>query len=151
MPAASTAELPVIRLINPSTGAEFEFQGRWLRPGKASINDVKRGLARFPGDKVWLSLPVGVQQQLDAGRLQVADRYMAKSEIAGDATPQSMMPKGNQSQEAWLQYAVSQGMPREEAVGLTRDQIKVRFTAPAFDPDAPPAMDGPYELMNDKP
>lgn len=151
MPAASTADLPVIRLVNPATGAEFEFQGRWLRPGKASINDVKRGLARFPGDKVWLSLPVGVQQQLDAGRLQVAEKYMARSEIAAGATPQSMMPRGNSSHEEWLQFAVSQGMPREEAAALTRDQIRARFTAPEFDPDKPPEMEGKFELMNDKP
>lgn len=150
MPAASTAEYPVIRLKNPATGAEFEYCGRWLRPGKASVNDVKRGLARFPGDKVWLALPVGVQAQLDAGRLQVADKYMARSEIASDATPQSMMPKGNQSHEQWLQFAISQGMPREEAVDLTRDQIRARFTAPEFDPDAPPAMaDGRFETLND--
>ncbi len=27
----------------------------------------------------------------------------------------------------WMAYAVSQGMPEEQAAGLTRDQIRVRF------------------------
>ena len=148
--SVSTADLPVIRLVNPATGAEFDYQGRWLRPGKATMVDVKRGLARFPGDKVFLSLPPGVQIQLEGGHLQVADKYMAKSEIEALATPESMMPKGNASHETWLQYAVSQGMPREEAAELTRDQIRARFSAPSFDADAPPVMsDGRYETLND--
>ena len=147
---ASTADYPVLRLVNPKTGAEFEYCGRWLRPGKATMVDVKRGLARYPGDKVFLSLPPGVQIQLDSGHLQVADKYMAKSEIKALATPESMMPKGNQSHDVWLQYAVSQGMPREEAAELTRDQIRARFSSPVFDPDAPPAMaDGRFETLND--
>jgi hypothetical protein len=150
MPAASTADLPVIRLVNPQTGAEFEYRGRWLRPGKATIVDVKRGLARFPGDKVFLSLPPGVQIQLEGGHLQVADKYLARSEIESLATPESMMPKGNASHDVWLRYAVEQGMPREEAAELTRDQIRARFTAPTFDPDAPPAMaEGRFETLND--
>lgn len=149
MAVKDVAGLPVIRLVNPQTGAEFQYQGRWLRPGKASLNDVKRGWAKFPGDKVWLSLPPGVQLQLDAGRLQIAGQYAARSEIEAAQTPESMMPKGNQSHDVWLQYAMSQGMPREEAVELTRDQIRARFTAPSFDPDAPPAMaDGRYETLN---
>ena len=147
---ASTADYPVLRLVNPKTGAEFEYCGRWLRPGKATMVDVKRGLARFPGDKVFLSLPPGVQIQLEGGHLQVADKYMAKSEVEALATPESMMPKGNSSHETWLQYAVSQGMSREEAAELTRDQIRARFSAPSFDPDAPPAMaDGRFETLND--
>ncbi len=146
---ASTAEHAVIRLVNPATGAEFEYRGRWLRPGKATMQDVKRGIARFPGDKVFLSLPPGVQIQLDSGHLQVADRYLARTEVEALATPESMMPKGNASHEAWLQYAVSQGMPRGEAAELTRDQIRARFSAPSFDPDAPPVMDGKYEVLSD--
>lgn len=150
MPAAGVADLPVIRLVNPATGAEFEYCGRWLRTGKATVNDVKRGLARFVGDKVWLNLPVGVKLQLDAGRLQIAGQYEARETIDAQATPESMMPKGNASHDVWLQYAVEQGMPREEAAQLTRDQIRTRFSAPSFDPDAPPAMaDGRYETLND--
>jgi hypothetical protein len=143
--------LPVIRLVNPQTGVALEYQGRWLRPGKASLNDVRRGWAKFPGDKVWLSLPPGVQLQLDAGRLQIAGQYEARSVIEAGQTPEAMMPKGNASHETWRAYAESQGMSRREASELTRDQIRARFAVPAFDPEAPPAMSGPYEMMNDKP
>jgi hypothetical protein len=147
--SVSTADLPVIRLVNPVTGAEFEYCGRWLRPGKATMVDVKRGLARFPGDKVFLSLPPGVQIQLEGGHLQVADKYTARSEVEALATPESMMPKGNASHETWLQYAVSQGMPRTEAVELSRDEIRARFSAPSFDPDAAPQeIGGDFELLN---
>jgi len=148
--AAVTADLPVIRLVNPATGVTFDYCGRWLRPGKASLADVKRGFARFPGDKVWLSLPPGVQKQLDAGRLQVAGEFAARESISASQTTEALMPKGNASHEQWLSFAVTQGMAREEAAGLTRDQIRARFTAPAFDPDAAPEDvegDGKYEML----
>ncbi len=151
MPAADVKDLPLIRLVNPATGVTLEYRGRWLRPGKATMADVKRGWARFPGDKVWLSLPPGVQKQLDAGRLQVAGQYEAKSVIEASQTTESLMPRGNASHDQWLQFAVSQGMPREEAAGLTRDAIRMRFTAPAFDPDAAPEEIGAeFELLNGK-
>lgn len=147
-----TEDLPVIRLVNPATGVSFDYCGRWLRPGKATMADVKRGFARYPGDQVWLAYPPGVQKQLDAGRLQVKGQYQARADIEASQTPESAMPKGNQSHETWLAYAVSQGMPRDEAAQLTRDQIKARFMAPIFDPDAPPAeIGGDYELLNGKP
>jgi hypothetical protein len=147
--AANVADLPVIRLINPATGVSLEYQGRWLRPGKASMADVKRGIARYPGDKVWLTLPPGVQKQLDAGRLQVAGEFAARESIQASGTAESLMPRGNASHEQWLSFAVTQGMDREEAAGLTRDQIRARFTAPAFDPDAAPQEIGAdFELLN---
>lgn len=151
-PSAGVKDLPVIRLINPATGVTLEYQGRWLRPGKANMADVKRGFARYPGDKVWLSLPPGVQKQLDAGRLQVAGEFQARESIRDGATAESLMPRGNASHEQWLRFAVSQGMDRQEAAGLTRDQIRARFTAPAFDPEAAPEEIGAdFELLNGKP
>lgn len=154
MAAADVADLPVTQLVNPATGVTFEYRGRWLRPGKANMADVKRGWARFPGDKVWLTLPPGVQKQLDAGRLQIAGQYQARARIEQGQTPEAAMPKGNSSHETWLAYAVEQGMTRGEAAELTRDQIRMRFTAPAFDPEAAPDLGGdgtPFELLNDKP
>jgi hypothetical protein len=151
-PSANVADMPVIRLVNPATGVTFEYKGRWLRPGKATIGDVKRGWARWPGDRVWLSLPPGVQKQLDAGRLQVAADFQAREDISASQTPESAMPRGNASHEQWRAYAISQGMTQDEAANLTRDQIRSRFATPAFDPDAPPAGDdGPFEMLNDKP
>lgn len=147
--ATAAAEHPVIRLVNPATGVTFDYCGRWLRPGKATMSDVKRGNARFPGDRVWLSLPPGVQKQLDAGRLQVAGQFAAKESIEAGQTPEAMMPKGNASHEEWLTFAVSQGMDRSEAAGLTRDQIRARFTAPKFDPNsAPEEIGAEFELLN---
>jgi hypothetical protein len=137
----------MITLINPATGVRLQYNGRWLRPGKATDGDVRRGRARFRGDKVYLHLPPGVQIQLDSGHLQVDSDYLAREQLEAAETVEANMPKGNASHELWLSYAVTQGMRREEAAGLTRDQIKARFSAPSFDPDAPP--DG-LEILNDE-
>jgi hypothetical protein len=150
-----TGDYPLINLVNPSTGGRFQFCGRWLRPGKATVQDVKRGFARWPGDKVWLNLPPGVQIQLDSGRLQVAGQFAPRAAVADAAPFTALMPKGNESHDRWVQYAVGQGMDREQAVSLTRDQLKARFTAPSFDPDAPPENadvadgGGQYEMLPD--
>jgi hypothetical protein len=149
--AAATKDLPIITLVNPETGARFQYRGLWLRTGRATIQDVKRGWARFPGDKVWLKVPVGVQKQLDAGRLQIAAQFVAEASTQG-ASVEAMMPGGNKSHDVWFRYAVSQGMDREQASGLTRDELRARFMNPGFDPDAPPedlTDGGKYELMDD--
>lgn len=148
--AATAKDAPLITLVHPVTGQRFQYQGRWLRPGKATLADVKRGNARWPGDKVWLSLPPGVQKQLDAGHLQVDAEYQARESIAASQTPEAAMPRGNASVDTWRAYAVSQGMTQDEAAEMTRDQIKARFTVPAFDPDAPPedvTGDSKYEML----
>ena len=58
----------VVRLLNPATGAIFEFRGQWLRNRPATDQDVRMGLAKFRGDKVYLPLPPGVQAQVRPGR-----------------------------------------------------------------------------------
>jgi hypothetical protein len=143
-------DAPLIRLVNPATGVTFEYQGWHLRPGKATVADVKRGWADYPGDKVWLPLPVGVQTQLDAGRLRVATEWEAREQISADSQlADPAMPRGNASHDLWLAYAVSQGMSRDEAAGLTRDQLRARFMTPVFDPEAPPAEIGAeYEVLS---
>jgi hypothetical protein len=148
MPAVTEAEPKLIRLINPNTGVIFEYAGRWLRPGKATMADVKRGWARFPGDKVFLSLPPGVQIQLDSGKLQVYGEYQAREAIGDSQTLDAMMPRGNASHEAWLEFAVSQGMGRQEAAGLTRDQIRARFMAAGPDAEAEASDGGVYEVLS---
>src|SRR5580693_4874247 len=135
---------PAIRLVNPETGARFDFKGRWLRSSPATDRDIKMGRARFRGDQVYLRLPPGVQAQLDAGHLMIDSDYDARqaleaaSGLQDEAVPQ---PAGNASRETWISYAIAQGMPRDEATALSRDQIKARFAAPVFDPDAPPEID----------
>jgi len=146
MTTAVTSDAPPIRLVNPATGVRFEYQGRWLRPGKATDNDIRAGRARFRGDKVWLNLPPGVQKQVDAGRLQVDTEYQARQDLEASQTVAALMPRGNASHESWMAYAISQGMTRDEAASLTRDQIKARFATPAFDPDAPPG-DDKFEML----
>jgi hypothetical protein len=146
-------DYPVVRLVNPDTGAKFDFRGRWLRGSPATDRDIKLGRAQFRGDKVYLNLPPGVQAQLDKGTLMIDADYNARqalqkaSGLNDEALP---MPAGNASREAWISYAISQGMARDEAAGLTRDQIRGRFAEPAFDPDAPPADvtgDGVHEML----
>ena len=130
----------MITLVNPETGVRFQYEGRWLRSSPATDTDLKRGRARFRGDKVWLNLPPGVQAQLDKGILQVDTEYEARGHLEASETIASAMPRGNASHEAWLAFAIAQGMPRDEATGLSRDQIKARFAASEFDPEAAPDM-----------
>jgi hypothetical protein len=141
---------PAIRLVNPETGARFDFKGRWLRSSPATDRDIKMGRAKFRGDQVWLRLPPGVQAQLDAGRLQIDSDYDARQALeasAGLKDEPLPMPAGNSSRETWISYAISQGMARDEATALSRDQIKARFAAPVFDPDAPPEID---DILSEK-
>lgn len=138
----------MITLINPATGVRFHYEGRWLRSGKATDGDVRRGRARFRGEKVYLPLPPGVQIQLDKGVLQVDSDYLAREQLAASEAVDSLMPKGNASHEQWLSYAVSQGMERQEAGGLSRDAIRARFAQPSFDPDAPPELGDDVEMLD---
>jgi hypothetical protein len=138
---ATRDDHPTVRLVNPDTGAKFDFRGKWLRGSPATDRDIKAGRARFRGDKVYLNLPPGVQAQLDKGALMIDSDYDARQELeqaAGMKDEALPMPPGNGSREAWISYAISQGMARDEAANLSRDQIKARFAEPAFDPDAPP-------------
>jgi hypothetical protein len=148
--AAPTAEPQLIVLVNPDTGVRFDYRGWWLRANPATDRDVKANRAKFRGDRVWLPLPPGVQAQLDAGHLQVDTEYRARQEIeesAGLHAGQLPMPSPRASREKWVEYAVSQGMSRDEAAGVDVKALRGRFTAPAFDPDAPPDLD----LLNDTP
>jgi hypothetical protein len=149
-PAATATEPKLIRLINPETGVIFDYCGRWLRPGKATITDVKKGWARWVGDKVFLALPPGVQIQLDSGKLQVYNEFQARESISESQSVASMMPRGNAAHSAWLEFAVSQGMDRREAEGLTRDQIRARFAEPVLMPEtaSEAAGDGQYEVLS---
>ena len=49
------------------------------------------------------------------------------------------MPAAMASHDDWLSYAASRGMPREQARGLTRDQLRA-----AFVPEGAPRDDTPY-------
>jgi hypothetical protein len=146
---ATKGEPKLVRLINPETGVVFDYSGWWLRPGKATLTDVRKGWARFPGEKVYLSLPPGVQIQLDSGKLQVFGQFQAREAIEDSQALATEMPRGNASHASWLEYAISQGMDRQEAAGLTRDQIRARFAEPLLTAEAVPeaGADGKYEVL----
>jgi hypothetical protein len=131
----------VTTLVNPETGVRFDFTGRHLRTSPATEGDVRRGLAKFKGDKVYLSLPPGVQIQYDKGTLQLASEYDARQAFQASQDGAEAIPRGNASHETWIAYAISQGMDRGEATSLTRDQLRARFNDTGFDPDAPPVME----------
>ncbi len=139
MTTAAAGTPPVITLINPSTGVRFDFRGTWLRNSPATDSDIKRGRAQFRGDKVWLNLPPGVQAQLDKGVLRYATEYDEQAAClgaAGSGLPDpglpdlpggAVMPDGRASHQAWMQYAIAQGVPQADAASLTRDQLRALF------------------------
>jgi hypothetical protein len=130
----------------------FNYRGRWLRNSPATDTDIKKGRARFRGEKVYLNLPPGVQAQLDKGVLQVDTDFDSRAEVDEANAVTVPQPRGNASTEDWISFAVSQGMDRNEAVSMSRDQLKARFTAPVFDPDAPPETVGDkFDLLNETP
>ena len=125
------------RLSTRPPGSPSSTPGSGCGHRPATDTDIKRGRARFRGDKVWLPLPPGVQAQLDKGVLQVATEYEAREDLGEGSRPsRTRCPAATPATSSGLSYAVSQGMPREEAAGLTRDQIRARFAEPGVDPDA---------------
>jgi hypothetical protein len=142
MPAAEAGQPPVITLLNPATGATFDFRGRWLRNSPATERDVRMGRAKFRGDKVYLPLPPGVQAQLDKGVLEFAsveDQATARRVSAAADEPSEPlghggipMPPARAPHEMWVDYAIAMGMDPETAAALSRDQIKAAF-APAVE------------------
>ena len=142
------SDAPIITLVNPSTGAKFDFRGRWLRNSPATDADIKAGRAQYRGDRVFLNLPPGVQAQVDKGTLRYAtprDEQLARPGAGipdvswpGRGLP---VPPGNASHEHWRDFAISQGMDSDEANGLTRDQIRMRFMAPGVGRDDAPDLE----------
>lgn len=58
------------------------------------------------------------------------------------AQPRGMLePDARADHATWARYAVSQGMPADQAAGLTRDQIRVRFVAPSRSIGGEPDLD----------
>jgi hypothetical protein len=147
MAGDAAGQPPVITLINPATGATFDFRGRWLRSSPATDRDIKAGRAKFRGDKVWLDLPPGVQAQVDKGTLErVRDGELSAAGPWPDDEapwiPNGMpMPPGNAPHTAWRDYAVGQGVPAAEASARTRDQLRIMFLAPGVGRDDMPDVE----------
>ena len=103
----------VLRMRNPVTGASFSFG---------------------------TPLPPGIAYQVKAGFLVDDDGSELPPVKLPDGTP--ARPRGNASLELWIAYAVSQGMDRDEASALTRNELRARLSEVPFDPKAAPSMEG---------
>ena len=131
----------MITLVNPSTGARFQYEGTWLRNSPATDSDIRAGRAQLRGDKVWLDLPPGVQAQLDKGVLQYASEYEERGQwpaapgplLAQDQAGGVPVPPASAAHADWAAFAVSQGMDLAGASGMTRDQIRLQFCGSARD------------------
>ena len=71
-----------------------------------------------------------LDRKVDAADPDAEQRTAGQAAALADAPAAGgEKPKGNASQAAWADYAVSQGMSREEADGLSRDELRDRFTS----------------------
>lgn len=86
---------------------------------------------------VSLPLPYGVQRQVDDGGLAV----VAEIDAEQPGTRPAGMPRGNASHEAWINYALTQGMSHADASALTRDELRDRFRDTGFRPQEVPVRD----------
>ncbi len=51
------------------------------------------------------------------------------------------VPAERAPQWEWAEYAIAQGMPQEQARGLTRDQLRARLTRPSGGLTGEPSVD----------
>jgi hypothetical protein len=50
------------------------------------------------------------------------------STLLSEPVPEDAVPKGNATKEEWAAYAVTQGMPADEAEEWTRDELRDKYT-----------------------
>lgn len=85
-----------------------------------------------------LPLPLGIQHRLDTGDLLrvnadgtpwVDPGAEVLEPPLGDLPPDApKLPKKTESRAVWTEFAVSQGMGREEAASMTKAELIERFT-----------------------
>lgn len=83
-------------------------------------------------------LPPGIQHRLDRGDLtrvrEDGSPWVAEAQLApplGDLPPDAPpLPKRAEPRAAWVEFAVSQGMGREQAAAMTKNELVEAFTAP---------------------
>ena len=85
-------------------------------------------------------LPLGIQHRLDKGDLVRVNEdgtpWIAPGEPVvepprGDLPPDAPpLPKKTDNRAVWTEFAVSQGLDREEAASMTKAELIERFTPP---------------------
>lgn len=86
-------------------------------------------------------LPLGIESRLDKGDLvrvnedgtpwrEPGEEVLEPplGDLPPDAPP---LPKKTENRAVWTEFAVSQGMDREEAASMTKAELIDRFTPPA--------------------
>jgi hypothetical protein len=138
----------IIQVRNPATGHVFEYAGEFPYPpvldDTGSTNPaVRRRIGEERHRELLGKIPYEVKKHVDSGDLEYVGRREPDDQppATGPATPPGVgRPAGNASQEAWINYALSQGMPHTEAAALSRDELRARFSDTGFDPASPPSL-----------
>lgn len=73
----------------------------------------------------------GVQAQIEAGHLLPVGTTDVES---------SGRPKPNAALEKWIKFAISQGIEEDEARGMSKAELRERFTPVNFAPEVPPEV-----------
>lgn len=138
----------IIQVRNPATGHVFEFTGSHAYPpfldDTGSADPATRKRVGEERNRFLLGkLPYETKKHVDSGDLEYVGVRAADTvpPVTGPAAPPGAeRPKANGSQEAWINYALSQGMPHSEAAALSRDELRARFADTGFDPTSPPDL-----------
>lgn len=145
----------IIRVRSISTGKVFEYRGWFPYPKvldlAAATEAVKKRQNEERNRKIVGRMPYEVKKQVDEGALELLPSRWAHggetvpgpsdTVVTEDARAVDMdRPKDTASREAWILYAMTQGMPMSEAVTLPKADLKARFEDTGFDPDARPVL-----------
>jgi hypothetical protein len=83
------------------------------------------------------ALPEGVGKRIARGDLvEVTPDGVPQADEPEDTPPPDAppLPKRSANRDTWISFALSQGMDREEANSLTKNELITRFT-PATEPE----------------
>lgn len=72
--------------------------------------------------------PVELHHMVQVGYSVEQADDLAPADVDGDGTLEEL-PKRSASTEVWREFAVSHGMPQDEADGLSRDQLVEHYTS----------------------
>lgn len=142
------AQAEIVQVRNPATGHVFEYAGEFSYPpylddtGSTNPATIRR-VAAERNRHLLGSIPYEVKKHVDSGDLEyvgVRDADDVPAATGPAVPPGTERPAGNASQEAWINYALTQGMSHSEAAALSRDALRARFADTGFDPATPPDL-----------